>query len=515
MGMITVNKQGSEVMADNQPFDDMSFTSGKREFYPPTVKHPDWRLTVGTILSLLLMYIVLCLAYSIWKTVYCWGYSHANACATLDTIEPLIWVTIISLPIVMIGVWLLVRIFIHLRQSKAVFNRSNLTTDRFGDLIPADMFDRISKREIHISWSGIHLTQNGILEYIAERYKMANSLQHDIAQWQQYKSVNSLSLNNTSTVNTPMLEAEIANTLKAISSEEWLTWINKQPHVILAGATGKGKTVTAKPIIAPRISAGEQLMIIDPHADHWFGLDVIGGGENWSEIKTAIEQVTMEYQTRQQARETYRRINGKSMPVELFKRLTVVMDEGFLVSLHTNTAPRGQISAWDQFIEVLGSGARKINISVVMLSQTANVEDLGVSGPLRENFTRIAVDNRAIKLMIKNEESDAQRRQQLYDALIGMAYPAVTVVDTSVVLLDRTGLDQVPDPHVTPANNYPFVRSSQGINNGHSNGFHSDGRNGHSIIDRLRVLRMSGVTREEARDDLGLVFSNEDWTNAQ
>jgi hypothetical protein len=199
------------------------------------------------------------------------------------------------------------------------------------------------------------------------------------------------------------------------------------------------------------------------------------------------------------------------MPVQLFKRLTVVMDEGFLVSLHTNTAPRGQISTWDQFIEVLGSGARKINISVVMLSQTANVEDLGISGPLRENFTRIAVDNRAIKLMIKNEESDAQRRQQLYDALIGMAYPAVTVVDTTVVLLDRTGLDQVPDPHATPANNYPFVRAQTAIN----------GQNGASrthahatpddVIAQLRKLRSQGVTRSEARIEYGLSFTDSDW----
>lgn len=497
MGIVNVTKDTGNQFVDNDHPSDMDFTSGLREFKPPYQPRVDYRAIVAYGAVSIVAFTALWLVYGIWKTIHCWNRNY-DTCQTLSTVEP--WV----FGLVFGGTWCLVvaniavRITAYYRQTRAISNRTNLVLDRFGDQQPADLFQMI--------------TPDQIIQFLVKRYELANDLERAIAPTKIYRSVNSLSLNSTNHNTSPMLELETEDeTLKPVSSDEWLSWINKQPHVLLAGATGKGKTVTAKPIIAPRIDAGEQLLIIDPHADSWFGLDVIGGGENWIEIKSAIEQITAEYTNRQQARETYRRMHGTSMPVALFKRLTVVMDEGFLVSLHTNTAPRGQISVWDQFIEVLGSGARKINISVVMLSQTANVEDLGVSGPLRENFTRIAVDNRAIKLMIKSEESDAQRRQQLYDALIGMAYPAVMVVDTSVVLLDRTGLDQVPDPKVTAANYYPFVRPS-GSNQSSSNGqTRTDGRN---TMDQLRTLKASNVTREAARLFYGLVFSNEDWTDA-
>jgi len=182
-----------------------------------------------------------------------------------------------------------------------------------------------------------------------------------------------------------------------------------------------------------------------------------------------------------------------------------------LISLHLNTAKRGDVSTWYQFAEIFASSARKINISLLLLTHIANCEDLGISGPLRENFTRIAIDNRSIKLMIKQDESDAARRQQLYDALIGMPFPATTVVDTSVMLLDRTGLDQIADPVVTPANHYPFVRSQGVQNNG--NGYSQT--NAHNIIDELKALRLRGVTRYEARNEYGLMFTDSDWTLAQ
>lgn len=497
MAIIDVNKNIGNPFVDNSEPNDMSFTTGKREFHPPYQPKMDYRAILAYTIAGCVSFLVFWLIYGFWKLSFCWNRNY-DACTTITNIEPIVF------GVVFLGVWLLavaavsVRIISNWRQAKAVANRTNLVLDRFGDQQPADLFDRISPIQV--------------LEFLAQRYEIANELERSIAPHKLYRSVNSLSLNSSNTSSTPALAAleNVDETLKAIAPDEWLSWINKQPHVILAGATGKGKTVTAKPIIAPRIDAGEQLLIIDPHADSWFGLDVIGGGENWAEIKNALEQISVEYQSRQQAREVYRRSHGQSMPVQLFKRLTVVMDEGFLCSLHTNTAPRGQISTWEKFIEVLGSGARKINISVVMLSQTANVEDLGVSGPLRENFTRIAVDSRAIKLMIKQDEADASRRQQLYEALVGMAFPATTVVDTSVVLLDRTGLDRIPDPSVTPANHYPFVRAQSVSSNG--NGVHRT--NEPTNQDQLSMLKRQGITRHDARFVHGVRFSDEDWTDA-
>lgn len=487
MGMVNVSKQGPEAFNDNQSFDDLSFTSAQREFKPPTQKHVDWRLLTACVAGLTIAYIVLWLAYSTWKTFYCWSYIHFNACANLNTIEPIVWLIVICAPLVLVITAISARIYTSFKQSIALANRTNLVLTKQGDQMPADLFKRLNTAEL--------------MQYITTQYQIATNLEQAIAPHKLYRSVNSLSISNASP--TPVLPnlIDIEPTLTAIPSDEWLQWIEKQPHIILAGATGKGKTVTAKPIIATRIQNQEQVFVIDPHSDFWFGLDVIGGGENWIEIKAAIQQITAEYTNRQLARETYRRINGRAMPAQLFKRLTIVMDEGYLISLHMNTAARGQISTWDQFAEIFSSGARKINISLMLLTQTANCEDLGISGPLRENFTRIAVDNRAIKLMIKQDESDAARRTQLHEALIGMAFPATTVVDTSVMLLDRTGLDRIPDPTVTPANQWTFVRTSHNGTNGHTN----------TTLDQLRALRAQGVTRDQARNDYGLTFDNDDW----
>lgn len=495
MSQLTVNKHGPESFVDNQRFDDMSFTSATREFKPPQPKPIDWRVIVALVASAILAFVILWVIYGFWKLVYCWN-DHYATCETLDRIEPLVF-GIVFLCTIIIGVWSCVaRIYAYVRQQKAIANRTNLVLDRFGDQFPADLFNRISTDQV--------------LNLLAQRYQLANDLQRAIAPFQQYKSVNSLSLNQTH--NAPALAdlTDVTPGLTPVKSEIWLDWINRQPHVILAGATGKGKTVTAKPIIAPRIAAGEQLMIIDPHSDYWFGLPIIGGGENWEEIRDAFQAIFQEYKTRHLVRDEHLKRNNQALSTTYFKRLTIVLDEAFAASMHLSSARKGQISPWEMFTEVLSSGARKVGISVIMLTQTANVEDLGLSGPLRQNFTRIALDQRSIKLMIQQEEKDSDRRQMIYDALIGMQFPATTVVETSVELLDRTGLDRIPDPVVSAANIWSFVRSSNG-----SNGYSGQMRtHAPDIVAELRALRMSGVTREQARRDHGLVFTDSDWTAA-
>lgn len=497
MSQLTVNKQGSEAFVDNQRFDDLSFTSATREFKPHYSRPIEWRVIVALVASALVAFVVLWIVYGFWKLIYCWN-DHYTTCETLDRIEPLVFGAVFGLTVVFVCWSIGAKLIAYIRQSQAITNRTNLVLDRFGNQFPADLFAR--------------MTTADVVGFLIRHYDAANQLEREIAPHKIYRSVNSLSLNSTNNQAAPALTtADLEPVLTPVKSDVWLDWINRQPHVILAGATGKGKTVTAKPIIAPRIAAGEQLMIIDPHSDSWFGLPVIGGGENWEEIKDVFQAIFAEYKLRHQIRDEHLKRTGQALSTTYFKRLTVVLDEAFAASMHLSSTRRGQISAWEMFTEVLSSGARKVNMSVIMLTQTANVEDLGLSGPLRQNFTRIALDQRSIKLMIAQEEKDSERRQMIYDALIGMQFPATTVIDVSVELLDRTGLDRIPDPIVRPENIWPFVRPNQ---NGQNR------QNGHSRTDRtpnpgeLHALRMSGVSREDARIVHGLEFSNDDWTAA-
>jgi hypothetical protein len=168
---------------------------------------------------------------------------------------------------------------------------------------------------------------------------------------------------------------------------------------------------------------------------------------------------------------------------------------------------------------VLGSGARKVNISVILITQTANVEDLGLSSPLRRNFARIALDTGAIKEMIKQEELDRDRKLLLYQSIVGMQYPATTVMQSQVELLDRAGLLELSNSIRSVRSRLwiPSVRL-QDVLADESTSIGQD-RTGQTLqngdlLSALIDLRRKGFSREKARDQIGLEFSNEMWREA-
>jgi hypothetical protein len=276
-------------------------------------------------------------------------------------------------------------------------------------------------------------------------------VQNTLAEHSLYRNVTAYSPSighgsRQGAADTPRQLEDMGQQSQVIPVEDWLGWIDKRPHALLAAETGGGKSTTAKAILAPRIAAGEDIFIIDPHSSEWFSMPSVGGGENWTEVCGAINAVVLEYRQRLEMRDRHNRETGEELPVNHFKRLTVLLDEANNACVALDNAPRSKVSVWQSFTQVLGSGARKVNISIVLLAQSANVEDIGLSGSMRQNFTRITLDDRSIKLMISQEEKDPTRRRALYAALVGRNYPAVTVIDSQVHLLDRTGLDNYPRP---------------------------------------------------------------------
>lgn len=499
MGIVTVDKNTGNNFKDNDDPHDMDFTTSYREFRPPYQARMDYRAIVAVAFSGVVIFLILCIVYAIWKLFYCWGSYNLVACNRLNNAEPIIALTLFGL-VVSLTVWIIAeRINAHNRQTRAIANRTNNVLDRYGNQVPADLFARMTPQET--------------VAHLMQRYMIDTHMQQTVAPYQLYKGVNSLSINNT-TKETPLLNtASVASNdmLKPIPSSEWINWINEQPHVILAGATGTGKTVTSKPIIAPRIAANEQLIVIDPHSDYWFGLDVYGMAENWQEVKSVIDAVNLEYVARLNIAKEYMIKNNRKHDPKNFTRLTIVLDEAYLASQHLDNAKRGSVSTWDMFSSIFSSGARKTNISLILVTQTTNVDDLGITGELRANFTRIAVSDRAIKLMISQEEKDSKRREMLYAALIDMQYPAVSTRGASVVLLDRTGLDKIPDPTVQPSNNWPFVRSQNTENDENDTSRTHERNENIDIITRLRQLRAQGVTRYDAHHVYGLRFTDSDW----
>lgn len=245
-------------------------------------------------------------------------------------------------------------------------------------------------------------------------------------------------------------EAEIVPELAAViplPPNEWLPWFDARPHGLLAAETGGGKSTLFKLIAKSRIERGELLFLLDPHSSDWFGLPAIGGGEDWEAVWCGMQVVINEYQARLQARDEYLRLHNKEKPVSDFTRITVLLDEANTACAKLSVGTkRGERSRWEQFAEALGSGARKVNLSIECLAQSPNVDDLDLSRPMLNNFTRICLDAYTAQILINHSLDTNERKQELRKALQGQEYPAVTTIKGYATLLDRTGLNNIVPP---------------------------------------------------------------------
>jgi len=146
-------------------------------------------------------------------------------------------------------------------------------------------------------------------------------------------------------------------------------------------------------------------------------------------------------------REKHKRETGEELPHDYFPRLTVVFDEANNAQQafeRIYSGAKRRLDPWPLFAQCLGSGARKVNICVWLLLQSALVEDIGLSGAMRQNFTRFALDLETIRQMLNKEK--AERRAAIDAALVGEKFPATATIDSEVYLLDRAGLDRPPTP---------------------------------------------------------------------
>lgn len=241
-----------------------------------------------------------------------------------------------------------------------------------------------------------------------------------------------------------VVEGEIPPAL--LPPDEWLPWFDTRPHGLLAAETGGGKSTLFKLITKSRIERGELVFLLDPHSSDWFGLPGIGGGEDWEAIWCGMQVVIGEYRARLEARESYLQQYGREKPTDEFPRITVLLDEANTACRKFSTAKRGEESRWEQFAEALGSGARKVNLSIQLLAQSPNVEDLELSRPMLNNFTRICLDSYTAQLLIQKSLDEKEQKQALTRALQGQAFPAATTIKGYAVLLDRTGLDRITSP---------------------------------------------------------------------
>jgi hypothetical protein len=296
---------------------------------------------------------------------------------------------------------------------------------------------------------------------------------------------------------------------------DWLPKAVDAYHLMLAAETGGGKSTTAKAILAERLRDGDEVFVIDPHfqVGNWFDLPAVGGGRNYDDVACGLRAVQAEMNSR------YEEYNAGKKE---FRRLTVLIDE--VPAIYEQLADK-----WKDFAKQLGSEARKVNISIVLLTQSPLVQDIGVNTSMQRNFRRIALDAACIRKMLSNDELDKKRREELAVLMSGREWPATMELNGQVWFLDRTGLDRIEAPsnsHLAAWGGWDYetgasvcLEESQNDQNRASTnepdertGLYSERKQAY-----LRALRQKGKTRDQAREILrgyGIKFENADWTAA-
>ena len=147
-------------------------------------------------------------------------------------------------------------------------------------------------------------------------------------------------------------------------------------HVLIAGATGRGKTHTARYLLQARQTA----YVLDPHDDGatWPGhCTVIGGGRNFVSIAQTIQSMIDLMDNRYRQRGT-----GTSQ----FDPVTLAVDE-----IPALVAHQPEVS---KKLMQIGMEGRKAGLFLVLMSHSVFVRSLGIEGQgdLRENFATVKLD---------------------------------------------------------------------------------------------------------------------------
>lgn len=238
------------------------------------------------------------------------------------------------------------------------------------------------------------------------------------------------------------------STPQLVAADEWRRWIDRAPHLLIAGRTEAGKTTLATAILIDRALKGDAVLVLDPHYQpgKWGGVHTIGGGNNFEAILSVLPLLIQEMDLRFKDFEQGR-------PTDDFQRLTVLIDEvPAVVNACMEITPSGGQKItdprWGLFAKRLGSEARKVRISVILLTQSLLVKDIQINSQLRDNYLRIGLGDRVPDLL---EEASGRRRAQLHELRIGQAHPAAMEWLGEIHMLDTSQVQVLAERSLGPS----------------------------------------------------------------
>lgn len=195
--------------------------------------------------------------------------------------------------------------------------------------------------------------------------------------------------------------------------------------LIVLGPKGSGKTTLGLALLNAAVAKGWQVGIIDPHGSKnpWpRGIRVLGTRTNYEEADAALVALYNEMRRRYDE-------DGDDEP------LVVFIDE--VPSL------REECPSWERVVPKLLREARKVNIHVVVLSQSFLVSDLGLNSASRTNFTVVALGKAISRYVNEAKQLSQTEKQAIVVEARGLERAALIDDGDLPVLLDPTGADRV------------------------------------------------------------------------
>lgn len=418
MGDTTILPLGAAAQEDNDPH---RLDYIRKDQYDRPVSA---RVSASEIRALVLAVVViapsLLAVLSLIQLASCWGQQYdLSAGCTLAT--GLFWLYIIALVAGALSA-VLVAVWGRLARVRAEIARASITRDRYSNPVSVAAIHRQDQRMV-----ASYFVSAQQAEIAMAPYKMlpAGLDAYNVSQ-------------PAVKADAPALTVSAEQVISLVSDEGWLPWLLDVPHTMIAGSSGTGKTTLARVALAERLRAGYSGLVVDPKGKEWFGLPVVGGGRKFGEILDALASVHAEMG---------RRFEAYGAGERSFTPMVIVVDEvPDIMDACLDDRRRLVDGRWSRFVRQLGSLAREVQISVILLTQSPLVEDIGMNSAMRKNFSRIALGDEAPILI--REERDPKRRAELQNLLRGQRYPAAMYRRGEVHLLDTANVPSLAERRV-------------------------------------------------------------------
>lgn len=162
----------------------------------------------------------------------------------------------------------------------------------------------------------------------------------------------------------------------------WMPRLIKEVyHLLIVSSTGSGKTTLIR-ALCRYLGNQSKVYMISPKIQK--NLDVAGAGYggNFQEIEEALKKVEIELK---------HRLTLFAEGESKFEPLYLILDEWTFI--------KDKIKGAEDYLKTFSNVGREIGVHLIVSNQSQNVEDLGISGPVRDNFSKIYLMEKAVSAL--------------------------------------------------------------------------------------------------------------------